>query len=103
MVVDFKGPEPVVYCGSSNLAFNPEQKNGDNLIEIRNRDIVTAFAIEAFRLIEHFHWRNKEQAEDEMLLDDLSVSKDMWYKKYYNPNDLRCIERELFINDAKKQ
>jgi phosphatidylserine/phosphatidylglycerophosphate/cardiolipin synthase-like enzyme len=101
VVVDFKGPEPVVYCGSSNLAFDPEQKNGDNLIEIRNRDIVTAFAIEAFRLTEHFHWRNKEQEDEEMVLDDLSDSKDIWYEKYYNPNDLRCIERELFIKDAK--
>jgi phosphatidylserine/phosphatidylglycerophosphate/cardiolipin synthase-like enzyme len=101
VVVDFKGPKPVVYCGSSNLAFNPEQKNGDNLIEIRDREIVTAFAIEAFRLTEHFHWRNKEQQEKEMFLDDLSISKDIWYKNYFNPNDLRCIERELFIRDVK--
>jgi len=26
VVVDFRGKESVVYCGSSNLAFNPEQK-----------------------------------------------------------------------------
>jgi hypothetical protein len=102
VVVDFKGPDPVVYCGSSNLAFDPEQKNGDNLIEIRNRDIVTAFAIEAFRLTEHFHWRNKEQEDTEMVLNDLSDPKDIWFEKYYNPNDLRCIERELFIKDPKE-
>ncbi|HET7116720.1 MAG TPA: phospholipase D-like domain-containing protein, partial [Hanamia sp.] len=30
IVVNFKGNDPVVYCGSSNLAFNPEQHNGDN-------------------------------------------------------------------------
>lgn len=101
VVVDFKGANPVVCCGSSNLAFGPEQSNGDNLIEIRDRDIVTAFAIEAFRLTEHFHWRNAEQQEDELLLDDLKGPKEMWYKKYFNPNDLRCLERELFIRDPK--
>jgi hypothetical protein len=37
-----------------------------------------------------------------MVLDDLSDSKDIWHEKYYNPNDLRCIERELFIKDAKE-
>ena len=101
VVVDFKGKDPVVYCGSSNLAFGPEQKNGDNLLEIRDRDIVTAFAIEAFRLVEHFHWRNTVQTQDEILLDDLSVAKNIWYKKYYNTKDLRCVERELFIKESK--
>ncbi len=101
VVVDFKGPDPTVYCGSSNLAFGPEQKNGDNLIEIHNRDIVTVFAIEAFRLTEHFHWRNKEKTNGVMLLDDLSNTSTKWYKKYYNPNDLRCIERKLFIGNPK--
>lgn len=100
-VVDFKGKEPVVYCGSSNLAFGPEQKNGDNLLEIRDRDIVTAFAIEAFRLVEHFHWRNTVETQDELLLNDLSVTKNIWYKKYYNSKDLRCVERELFIRESK--
>ena len=32
VVVDFKGKDPVVYCGTSNLAFGPEQKNDDNLL-----------------------------------------------------------------------
>jgi phosphatidylserine/phosphatidylglycerophosphate/cardiolipin synthase-like enzyme len=106
VVVDFKGPNPAVFCGSSNLAFDPEQKNGDNLIEIRNRDIVTAFAIEAFRLTEHFHWRNKEQtgaAKNKTIELKLTAKKDLWYKKYYNPKDLRCIERGLFISEPKKK
>src|SRR5207253_2173708 len=28
VVVEFRGNEPVVYCGSSNTDFNPEPKNG---------------------------------------------------------------------------
>ncbi len=40
IVVNFKGKNPVVYCGSSNLAFGPEQKNGDNLLEIYDKDLL---------------------------------------------------------------
>ena len=60
VVVDFTGKRPVVFCGSSNFAQLAETQNGDNLIEIRDREIVTAFAIEAMRLIDHFHFRNRE-------------------------------------------
>ncbi len=100
VVVDFKGENPVVYCGSSNLAYNPEQKNGDNLLEIRDKDVVTAFAIEAIRLVDHFSWLNRmvqeELSEDEMkLYDDSEETK--WYKKYYNPKDLKFLERTLLI------
>lgn len=100
VVVDFKGADPVVYCGSSNLAYNPEQKNGDNLLEIRDKDVVTAFAIEAIRLIDHFHWLNKlteaEVSEEERYLYD-NTEKVKWVKKYYNPRDLRCLERTLLV------
>ncbi len=100
VVVDFKGNDPVVYCGSSNLAYTPEQNNGDNLIEIRDKDVVTAFAIEAIRLIDHFHWLNKlveeKATEEEMNLYDDSDSP-KWYAKYYNPNDLKYLERTLFM------
>jgi hypothetical protein len=98
IVVDFKGSDPVVYCGSSNLAYNPEQNNGDNLIEIRGKEIATVFAIEAIRLIDHYHWLNKgiemNKQEEEMFLFDNS-EKVKWYNKYYNPKDLRCLERGL--------
>lgn len=47
VVCGFRGADPVVYCGSSNLALKGEQVNGDNLLAIRDEDVVTAFAIEA--------------------------------------------------------
>jgi phosphatidylserine/phosphatidylglycerophosphate/cardiolipin synthase-like enzyme len=97
VVVDFRGSDPVVFCGSSNLAFGPEQKNGDNLLEIRDADVATVFAIEAGRLVDHFQWRNKELTEDRLELDDLGPESRQWFRKYYNPNDLRCLEREKFI------
>lgn len=100
VVVDFKGTNPVVYCGSSNLAYTPEQNNGDNLLEIRDKDVVTAFAIEAIRLIDHFHWLNKlvdgDTTEEEMNLYD-NTEKIKWYAKYYNPKDLKFLERTLLM------
>jgi phosphatidylserine/phosphatidylglycerophosphate/cardiolipin synthase-like enzyme len=97
VVVNFKGTDPVVYCGSSNLAFGPEQKNGDNLLEIHDDDIVTAFAIEALRLVDHFHWRNNELTQTEMHLDDLSRISKAWYLPWFNTKDLRNRQRVLYI------
>ncbi|MTH13939.1 phospholipase D-like domain-containing protein [Flavobacterium sp. LC2016-01] len=98
IVVNFRGDNPVVYCGSSNLAFNPEQKNGDNLLEIHDDDIVTVFAIEALRLVDHFHWRNYEVNPDqERHLDDLNDKRKSWYKSWFNPSDLKSRQRQLYI------
>ena len=96
VVVDFKGTAPVVYCGSSNLAFGPEQKNGDNLIEIHDPEVVTVFAIEAIRLVDHFAFRDRTQNSDEI---DLQASDaHPWYASYYDPEDLHWVERTLLIS-----
>ena len=106
IVVDFKGENSVVYCGSSNLAYGPEQKNGDNLIEIRDEDVVTVFAVEAIRLVDHFHWRNKKwsakKKKDPLYLSDNKDKKKIWYKSYYNPDDLHYLERTLLISPKKR-
>ena len=46
-----------VYCGSSNLALGGETQNGDNLLCIKDTDVATVFAIEAFRLTDHYNYR----------------------------------------------
>ena len=97
--MDFRGQEPVVYCGSSNLAFNPEQKNGDNLIEIRDPDAVTVFAIEAIRLVDHFAFRDRTQNPKEANLH--AIAKTPWYASYYDPDDLYFLERTLLIGERK--
>jgi phosphatidylserine/phosphatidylglycerophosphate/cardiolipin synthase-like enzyme len=99
VVVDFKGKDPVVYCGSSNLAFGPEQKNGDNLIEIHDADAVTVFAIEAIRLVDHFHFRARTQKPDEMDLE--ATTAQPWHASYYDESDLHCVERTLLISGKK--
>ena len=109
VVVDFKGKAPVVYCGSSNLAFGPEQQNGDNLLEIRDRGAVIVFAIEAMRLVDHFEWRNAlsikgtqkpvaASAETPRKIFYLHGSAESnWVDKYYNEDDLRCKQKILLI------
>ena len=99
VVVNFKGNDPVVYCGSSNLSFGPEQKNGDNLLEIHDKDIVTAFAIEALRLVNHFHWRNSELTQTEMSLDDISNPSKAWYNAWFDSSDLKNRQRKLYIKE----
>lgn len=98
VVVNFKGTDPVVFCGSSNLSFGPEQKNGDNLLEIHDKDIVTAFAIQALALVDHFHWRNNELKQKEMFLDDLSRPGQAWYLAWFNSEDLKNRQRKLYIS-----
>ena len=99
IVVNFKGTDPVVYCGSSNLAFSPEQHNGDNLLEIHDEDIVTAFAIQALALVDHFQWRNKEIKEKSIHLDDISNPDKAWYQAWYDPTDLKNRQRNLYIRE----
>ena len=99
IVVNFKGTDPVVYCGSSNLAFGPEQHNGDNLLEIHDKDIVTAFAIQALVLVDHFQWRNKEIKEKSIHLDDISNPDKAWYQAWFDANDLKNLQRKLYIRE----
>jgi phosphatidylserine/phosphatidylglycerophosphate/cardiolipin synthase-like enzyme len=95
IVLDFNGTDPVVFCGSSNLAEGGEKANADNLIEIRDEGIATAFAIEAIRLVDHYHFR------DAMLNADntkplLLATTDKWCRKYYDHDDLHFRDRKLF-------
>ncbi|MBL7763898.1 MAG: hypothetical protein JNL23_10775, partial [Chitinophagaceae bacterium] len=77
--------------------YSPEQKNGDNLLEIADKDIVTAFAIEALRLVDHYHWRNyTDDPGKPMNLDDLTRTKP-WFAKWFQPGNLYCRQRELYM------
>jgi hypothetical protein len=59
VVCGLNGPDPVVYCGSSNLASGGEAANGDNLLEIHDADVATAFAIEALLLVDHYNFLDR--------------------------------------------
>ncbi|BAV07175.1 PLD-like domain-containing protein [Filimonas lacunae] len=100
IVCGFNTPNAVVWLGSSNLALGGEMANGDNLIEIRDKDIATVFALEALALVDHFQFRNAFPAPEKKtntLPPTFSLSTDgKWARSYYQKNDLHCVDRELF-------
>ena len=114
VVCGFNGKDPVVYCGSSNLALGGEKANGDNLLAIHDEDIATVFAIEALALVDHFDFLDRHAIEakknESRAAEVKSASKstladaagwflstdDDWAAPYYDQDDLRCVDRELF-------
>lgn len=111
IVCGFNGPDPVVYCGSSNLALKGEEVNGDNLLAIRDPDIATVFAIDAIILVDHFDFLDRSATKAKVAPSKIkSASKqhqavqagwflstsDQWAKPYYDRNDLKYVDRQLF-------
>ena len=112
VVCGFNGDDPVVYCGSSNLALGGEQQNGDNLIAIHDGDVATAFAIEALALVDHFQFLDRSSTSKASSpkrqprfasKQQLAVSAgwflsttDAWAAPYFDPGDLHFVDRELF-------
>jgi hypothetical protein len=107
VVCGINGADPVVFCGSSNLALGGEQENGDNLLEIDDADIAMVFAIEALELVDHFAFLNRVGADGKATVPahgSLGAAKagwflsttDRWASKYFDPNDLRSLDRTLF-------
>ena len=109
VVCGFNGDDPVVFCGSSNLASGGEENNGDNLITIHDKDIATVFAIEALSLVDHFNFLDStatgadkkkppKASKSQAALDAkwfLSTT-DSWTTKYFDPKDLHCADRQMF-------
>lgn len=109
VICGFNGDDPVVYCGSSNLALAGEKENGDNLIEIRDGDVATAFALEALALVDHFQFLNRladhgaDHPEPPASKRDAAQSagwflstSDRWAQPYFDEHDLHGVDRALF-------
>jgi phosphatidylserine/phosphatidylglycerophosphate/cardiolipin synthase-like enzyme len=113
VVCGFNGDNPVVYCGSSNLALGGEEENGDNLIAIHDGDVATVFAIEALALVDHFDFLDRSEQEAKSNgkgAPNTSASRqqlaksvgwflsttDQWAAPYFDRNDLHFVDRELF-------
>ena len=85
--------------------------NGDNLLAIHDRDVATAFAIEALALVDHFQFldrfaqpqggrrsrrlrRRRPRGGASRRLVPLDDRR--WAKPYFDPDDLHCVDRQLF-------
>src|SRR5262249_29175186 len=109
VVCGFNGDDPVVYCGSSNLALGGGGENGGNLLAIHDADIPTAFALEAGSLRRPHQFLDlyskppkgaPPPAVPQQAAKDggahLSTT-DGWKQKFYDENDLHCRDRKLFV------
>ncbi len=99
IVCGFNTADAVVWGGSSNLALLGEQQNGDNLLEIHDRDIATVFALEGLALVDHFHFRNANQQKTKTIKVKKPLhlyESNKWSLSYYDPGDLHFVDRMLF-------
>jgi len=111
VVCGFNGDDPVVYCGSSNLALGGEENNGDNLLAVHDADVATVFALEALALVDHFNFLDRvakgpkakrgKQPRASKHQDAVSAgwflsTDDTWTKPYFDPTDLHSVDRNLF-------
>ena len=107
VVCGFNGDDPVVYCGSSNLALGGEEKNGDNLLAIRDPDVAAVFAIEALALVDHFDFLDRSSTDVTQPPPASNVAAaeaaewflsttGKWAEPYFDPDDLRSVDRLLF-------
>lgn len=100
VVVDFNGANPAVFTGSSNLSTGGESDNGDNLVAIYDPLIVQAYAVEAIRLVDHYHFRtlqSQSTSEQPILLQGPVTDGSEWWRPYYDPTNIKCLERTLFV------
>ena len=95
IVVDFNDQTPLVFTGSSNLAEGGEMQNGDNMLAIADRATTIAYAVEAIRLVDHYHFRAVMQSATNAQPLTLQQS-DAWCTPYYDPNNIKSRERTLF-------
>jgi phosphatidylserine/phosphatidylglycerophosphate/cardiolipin synthase-like enzyme len=101
IVIDFNKPSARVYLGSYNFSTPADLQNGENLVLIRDRRVAVSYAIEALRMIDHYHFRVKQQ-ETKKTHKELVLAKPprnpgdvAWWSEYYTlPRKIH--DRELF-------
>jgi PLD-like domain len=102
IVTDFNGAHPQVFTGSSNLASGGENQNGDHIIRIEDRKVAIAYAIEALRMFDHFHFRVKTREGDQhnqkitLKGPPTSANQRAWWHTSYLNGHVKARDRILF-------
>lgn len=103
VVADFHTDDATVFLGSSNLAPSGEEKNGDNLMMIKDQRIAVSYALEAMRVFDHLQFRVKMKDGDKKDNYVIKLRKPprnpneyAWFKPYYKPNSQKLRDRILF-------
>ncbi len=101
VVTDFNTPQAKVFTGSSNMAAGGEKENGDHLILIEDSRTATAYAVEALRTFDHFHFRVSMSEADRRrevlkLAKPPSPGEKPWFSTVYEPGHVKQRDRLLF-------
>ena len=101
VVIDFDKPTARVYLGSYNFSIPADEKNGENLLLIRDRRVAVSYTIEALRIFDHYHFRVAQQqakkARKKLQLarpPRKAGEKPWWDEDFTNARKIR--DRELF-------
>jgi hypothetical protein len=111
-VCGFRGPQPVVSCGTFTPSGSNEPSCGADVLTIRDDDVAAAFVIEALQLDDYHRFlaRLNRTAEvsaakltayaDKRVLATASGwflhTTDAWVDRYFDTSDTRHAERKLF-------
>ena len=101
VVIDFDKPTARVYLGSYNFSIPADQKNGENLLVIRDRRVAVSYTIEALRIFDHYHFRvaqreaKKAKKKLQLAKPPRKAGEKPWFDEdYTDPRKVR--DRELF-------
>lgn len=104
IVIDFDTKDARVYLGSYNFSEAADQKNGENLVMIKDRTVATSYMIEAVRLYDHYRFRTVQEdtkkSGKNLKVIELQPApskpgeKPWWERHWTDP--IRKRERELF-------
>lgn len=100
VVLDFDQPTARVYLGSYNFSIPADNKNGENLLLIRDRRIAVSYMIQALALFDHYHFRvlqAKAKASHKPIQLKRAPKDDQkpwWDEDYSDPRKIR--DRKLF-------
>jgi phosphatidylserine/phosphatidylglycerophosphate/cardiolipin synthase-like enzyme len=104
LVIDFDTPDARVYLGSYNFSEVADQKNGENLVLIKDRTVATSYMIEAVRIYDHYRFRTvqedtkktgKSKKVIELKKAPQKPSEKPWWQPHWD-DPVRRRDRELF-------
>jgi len=100
VVIDFDKPTARVYMGSYNFSRPADNKNGENLLLLRDRRIAVSYMIQALSIFDHYHFRvlqAKAGASDKpiQLKKAPGPGQEPWWEKDYT-DPRKILDRELF-------
>jgi PLD-like domain len=101
VVIDFDKPTARVYLGSYNFSATADQKNGENLLLIRDRRVAVSYVVEALRIFDHYHFRVAQEEADVarrklvLATPPRSPGEEPWWAEDYTVAQ-KIRDRELF-------